>query len=146
MLKKLPKGKQSWKPKFANKLAYLSTMCRDKTQIAEAHYLSKSTSNNIHKELVGSVLKLHRVTFRPVPLTKTPPYSQVSTDCFFTKHVLNVFSLVVVTLLSPQNQKMNVNSEHTIATSLRNVLTPDFRMNVNVIPDLLVMDLKQLQI
>ena len=76
------KGKQTWKPKFGNKLAYLSTMCRDKTEIAEAHYLSKSIGNNIHKELVGSVLMLDRVEFRPVPLSMTPPFSQVSTVFF----------------------------------------------------------------
>ena len=75
------KGKQSWKPKFANKLAYLSTMCRDKTQIAEAHYL-KSTGNNIHKELVGSLLMLDHVKFSPVPLSITPRFSQVSIACF----------------------------------------------------------------
>ena len=68
--------------KFGNKLAYLSTMCRDKTQIAEGHYLSKSIGNNIHKELIGSVLMLDRVKFSPVPLSKTPPFSQVSAVCF----------------------------------------------------------------
>jgi len=138
------KGKLSWKPKFANKLAYLSTMCRDKTQIAEVHYL-KSTGNNIHKELVGSVLMLDRVKFRTVPLSRTPPFSQVSTLCFSWRFT-QCFSPVEVTLLFPQRQKMNVNSEHTIATSLPNVLTPDFRMNVNAIRDSSAMDLKQLQI
>ena len=74
-------------------------MCRDKTQIAEAHYL-KSTGKNIHKDLVGTVLMHDRVKFRTVPLSKTPPFSQVSTLCFYWR-VTQCFSLVEVTLLFP---------------------------------------------
>ena len=105
------KDKQTWKPKFAKLLAYLSTMCRDKTQIAEAHYLSKWIENNIHKELVGSVLMLDRVKFRPVPLSITPVFNQVSTACY-GRQLTQCFSLVVVILLFPQCQKINVNLEN----------------------------------
>ena len=105
------KGKQTWKPKFGNKIAYLSTMCRDKTQMTEAHYFPKSIGDNIHKELVGSLLMLDHVKFSPVPLSITPPFSQVSIACFY-RRLTKCFSLVVVILLFSPHQKMNANLEH----------------------------------
>ena len=71
-------GKQPWKPASNNKLAYLSSMCRDKSASAEAPFLSDSVGMNIYKILLGSDIPKEHVALKDTTLAKTAPFGQVS--------------------------------------------------------------------
>ena len=71
-------GKQPWKPATDNKLAYLSSMCRDKSASAEAPFLSDSVGMNIYKTLLGSDIPIEHVALKDTTLSKTAPFGQVS--------------------------------------------------------------------
>ena len=71
-------GKQPWKPASDNKLAYLSSMCRDKSARAEAPFLSDSVGMNIYKTLLGSDIPKEHVILKETFLSKTAPFGQVS--------------------------------------------------------------------
>ena len=79
-------GKQPWNPASKNKLAYLSSMCRDKSARAEAPFLSDSVGNNIYKTLLKSEIPTEDVLLKPTVLAKTAPFGQVSLS---TKMALN---------------------------------------------------------
>ena len=79
-------GKQPWNPASKNKLAYLSSMCRDKSARAEAPFLSDSVGNNIYKTLLKSEIPTEDVLLKPTVLAKTAPFGQVSLS---TKMTLN---------------------------------------------------------
>lgn len=74
----MTEGKQPWKPASDNKLAYLSSMCRDKSARAEAPFLSDSVGMNIYKTLLGSDIPKEHVILKETFLSKTAPFGQVS--------------------------------------------------------------------